>query len=161
MDATLVPIIQGVITVAGTLGGAWLGVQLSKGKEDRQWRRDRCLDTYAEVLTLSSQLIHLLEDPTGKTTCDPDKAKLIWAKVGELHLASKRAALLAPSEVEKRIDALVQWDHRLADGSARPQYFNGVWVKMVTHHSKLAEDVTAAGRMHLTSVARQKKWWNA
>jgi hypothetical protein len=55
MDPALVPIIQGLITVAGTLGGTWLGIQLSKGKEERQWRRDRCLDAYAEVLTLSAQ----------------------------------------------------------------------------------------------------------
>jgi hypothetical protein len=68
MDPTLVPIIQGVITVAGTLAGTWLGFQLSKGKEERQWRRDRCLDAYAEVLTLSAQVRDRCEDPSGAIT---------------------------------------------------------------------------------------------
>ena len=65
MDATLVPIFQGLITVAGALGGTWLGVRLSKGREERQWRPDRCLDAYAEVLTLSTQVLERCEGLAG------------------------------------------------------------------------------------------------
>jgi hypothetical protein len=87
MDATLAPIIQSLITVAGTLGGAWLGIQLSKRKEERQWRRDRCLDAYAEILTLSAQVVERCEEPTGPIKRDPEKDKLLWAKNAELELA--------------------------------------------------------------------------
>lgn len=101
MDPTLIPLIQSIIIVAGTLGGAWLGIQLSKRKEERQWRRDRCLDAYAEVLTLSFQILERCEDPTEPIKRDPEKAKLLWAKNVELALAFKRTVLLAPTAVHE------------------------------------------------------------
>jgi hypothetical protein len=99
MDATLTSIIQGLITVAGTLGGTWFGIQLSKGKEERQWRRDPCLNAYAEVLTLSSQVLDRCEDPGDPMKRDAKKKDLLWAKYAELKLASRKSALLAPSSV--------------------------------------------------------------
>jgi hypothetical protein len=163
MDATLVPIIQGLITVAGTLGGTWLGIHLSKGKEQRQWRCDRCLDAYAEVLTLSAQVLDGCQDPSGPTaTRDPEKEKLLWAKNAELRLAYQKTALLAPTTVQERIADLVSFCQELVTSSTHPEHFDGVWVKMVTHHGHLVHRVMRAARLDLGSppLSRQR-WWTA
>jgi hypothetical protein len=160
MDPTLVPIIQGLITVAGTLGGTWLGIQLSKGKEERQWRRDRCIDVYAEVLTLSSQVLDRCEDPGDAIKRDTEKEDLLWAKYAELKLASRKSALLAPSAVQERIDELVKWSQRLVVGSNYPERFDGVWPKWVVHHQHLANRVMRAARVDLSSPPRSRwDWW--
>jgi hypothetical protein len=159
MDPTLVPIIQGLITVSGTLGGTWLGIQLSKGKEERQWRRDRCLDAYAEVLTLSAQVLEKCEDPRGRTTRDTEKEKLLWAKQAELVLASRKSAFLAPSAAQERIDELVKWSQRLVVGSNYPERFDGAWPKWVVHHQHLANRVMRAARVDLSSPPRSRWDW--
>ena len=163
MDTTLVPIIQGLITVAGTLGGTWLGVWLGKGREERQWRRNRCLDAYAEILTLSAQLLERCEDPTGRTKCDPEKRELILAKNMELQLAYQKAVLLAPPSVQERIAELVGFCSEMARSSADPEHFVGVWVKMVVGHGHLVNRVMRVARPDLGSppISREKRWWRS
>jgi hypothetical protein len=148
------PIISGLISVAGTLGGTWLGFQLSNGKEERRWRRDRCLAAYVEVLTLAAQLRDQCEDPTGRIAGDPEKAKLLWAKNAELALASKKSALLAPSAVQERIIDLYKCSHQMVFASTRPENFVattpvGVWEKWYVHHQHLANRVMRAARLDL------------
>lgn len=125
MGSNSIPIIAVLISVAGTLGVTWLGFQLSKGKEERQWRRDRCLSAYAEVLTLASQLREQCEDPTGRTASDPQKAKLLWSKNMELALASKKSAMLAPAAVQERIIELVKWEPANGGRLHRPEKLRG------------------------------------
>lgn len=163
MDATLVPIIQGLITVAGTLGGAWLGFWLSKAREERQWRRDRCLDAYAQVLTLSTQVLERCEDPIGRTKCDPEERRLIFVKNVELNLAYEKAVLLAPITVQERIADLVGFCNTLAWSSAEPEHFNGVWEKMLVHHGHLVNRVMRVARPDLgsPSISPEKSWWRA
>lgn len=149
---TLVPIIQGLIAVTGTLGGTWLGIQLGKRKEERHWRRDRCLDAYAEILTLASQLRDQCEDPTGRIACDPEKAKLLWAKNAELALASKKSALLAPIAVQERIIRLVEFSQQMAVASTRPEnHADVVWVKWIVHHQALVNRLMRSARLDLGS----------
>jgi hypothetical protein len=161
MDATLAPIIQG-LTVAGALGRTWLGVRLSKGREERQWRRDRCLDAYAEVLTLSTQVLEKCEDPTRRTKRDPEKEKLLWAKNAELQVAYQKAVLLAPTAVQEHIADLVGFCSVLAWSSADPEQFSGDWEKMVVHHGHLVNRVVRVARPDLGSpgISRQS-WWRA
>jgi hypothetical protein len=160
MDATLVPIIQSLITVAGTLGGAWLGIQLSRRKEERQWRRDRCLDAYAEILTLSAQVVERCEEPTGPTKRDPDEDKLLWAKNAELELAYKKTVLLAPTAVQEPIANLVSHCQRLVIWSTSPGPFEGQWVKQLVHYGKLRNRVVRAARPDLGSPPlKRQRWW--
>jgi hypothetical protein len=160
MDPALVPIIQGLITVGGTLGGTWLGFQLSKGKEERQWRRNRCLDIYAEVLTLADQVLHQCEDPSSPRKHDPEKEKLLWAKQAELMVAARKSELLSSIAVQDSIIELAKWCRQLADASTRQEDFVGVWVKMVVHHDRLADRVMEAARLDLGGPSRPYlNWW--
>lgn len=160
METTFVPVIQGLITVAGTLGGTWLGTQLSKGREERQWRRDRCLTAYAEVLTLAHQVCDSCEDPSGSVVRDPEKQKLLWAKYAELALASQKSALIAPSAVQERIVELVKMSQQMVTASAFPaNHRDIVWVKWVVHHAHLGKRVMRAARRDLGSAPPSQQYW--
>jgi hypothetical protein len=168
MDATLVPIIQGLIAVTATLGGTWLGFQLSKGKEEQRWRRDRCLNAYAEILTLSAQVLERCEDladpeygPREPAKRDPEKRKRLWAKNVELALAHQKTVLLAPIAVRKPIDNLVSHCTQMVMSSTSPKPFAGQWSQMVAHHFKLIHRVERAIRPDLDSyppLARPVGW---
>jgi hypothetical protein len=127
-------------------------------KEQRQWRRDRCLDAYAEVLTLSSQVLARCEDPSEPIKRDPEKEKLLWAKNAELVLAYQKAVLLAPTAVQETIANLVKHCQTLVMSST-DEHFVGQWVQMVAYHGKLVHRVMRAARPDLGSPPLSRQDW--
>jgi hypothetical protein len=97
-----------ILLVLGPLAGIWLGNWLSRAKEERQWRRDRCLEAYADVMrgceTVVTKATELYLEKF-----DPEvKRQALMEQITEFHRAQQRAALLVPAGIEKALLALVQ-----------------------------------------------------
>jgi|SRR5271166_5493471 len=102
----MVSLIQTIMLACGPLFGIWLGSRLTRAREDREWRRDRCLETYTDILaacesvTTEAHRLYLeLADPT-------DQLGILVEKIAALHRATQRAALLAPKEMMSTLYAL-------------------------------------------------------
>lgn len=100
------------MTLIGTLGGAWLGVQLSRDKEERQWRRDRSLDAYTDLLR-ASEIVREAASKLYSARFDDNslgsQLRILQERCSELQRVADRASLLAPDEMQEPIRSLV--DH--------------------------------------------------
>jgi hypothetical protein len=128
-------IIQTVFLVAGPLAGIWLGSRLTRAKDDRQWRRDRCLEAYADVLRGCPILIseaHRLylalanDNPEAQT-------QLLHAKSIELNHAIIKAILLSSDEMNITCKALSDCLGRIASrANASPKWPEDEWNRLAT-----------------------------
>ena len=50
MDQLLVVLIIALVTGAFSFTGIWIGARLTRGNEDRKWRRDHILEAYSELI---------------------------------------------------------------------------------------------------------------
>jgi hypothetical protein len=112
--AVIAPIIQTLISVAAALFGIWLGTRLSRWKDKQQWRRDRCLEAYTDVLRAcsivrdqgSSDWIKREED---ERLVERDLAhiNLVTQNALNSYRALDRVTLIAPIEVHKSANELI------------------------------------------------------
>ena len=120
--------------VCGPLFGTWLGNYLARAKEERQWRRDRSLEAYTDVMRASDIVITeagrlYLEIVDDRTT----QLQTLSEKTSELHHVAHRAALLAPIEIAASIHALVAHiDHVVTRAGASPKLPLEEWKKLTT-----------------------------
>src|SRR5438046_1233047 len=114
----LASIIQIVITVLSTLSGIWLGSRLTGSKEDRQWRRDRCLEAYTDVLRaceiVTNEATKLYLELCDQTT----QLRILSEKTLELHRATQRIMLLAPEMMPTRTALVVHCETKIATRAA-------------------------------------------
>jgi hypothetical protein len=120
--------------VCGPLFGAWLGNYLARAKEERQWRRDRSLEAYTDVMRASDIVITeahrlYLEIVDDRTT----QLQTLSEKTSELHHVAHRAALLAPMEIAASIHALVAPIDAVATrAGASPKLRSEEWKNLTT-----------------------------
>ena len=116
--AVIAPIIQTLISVVAALFGIWLGTRLSRRKDQQQWRRDRCLEAYSDVLRACSimmdqGMIDWIRNEQGvRRTVATDIENhmgLVAKNSRSMYSALDRVNLLAPTEVHKYAEQLV--DH--------------------------------------------------
>jgi hypothetical protein len=126
-------IIQTIIPVLSTLAGIWLGSILTRSKEDRQWRRDRCLEAYTdvmrgcEVITNEATKLYL-------ELCDPTtQLELLFEKALELHRATQRIMLLAPQMMPTLTALVVHCEKQIVTrAGASPKPPLDEWRKITT-----------------------------
>jgi hypothetical protein len=99
--ASIIPIIASIIAVGGVLMGTWFGARLMRGKEERQWRRDRCLEIYTDFI-LACEIVATQADVVviqRKHETDHDTAdiELLHETVKDMSRAADRALLSATS----------------------------------------------------------------
>jgi hypothetical protein len=82
--------------------GAWLGTRLMRGKEERQWRRDRCLELYTDFI-LACDSVAEQADVVVRHTTDSMKLvsdiELLLEKVKEMSRVCTTALLIVPREM--------------------------------------------------------------
>jgi hypothetical protein len=156
-------ILQTVMLVCGPLLGIWLGNLLARSKEERQWRRDRSLEAYADVMRISDSVVteahrlylELAEDRTAQL-------QQLSEKTSELHHAAYRAALLAPIEIAATIHALVAHIDQVATSAgSSPKVPLEEWKKLTTAEravitTKLSNEAWHDLRGHSSEIG---KWW--
>jgi hypothetical protein len=81
---SVVPIIQSLLGLLGTLAGTGWGAYLSRGKEERQWQRDQWLEIYADIVRVPSLL--LVEG--SRIYGNPDRDNIDANKLAELTTSS-------------------------------------------------------------------------
>jgi hypothetical protein len=126
-------LIQNIISVLGTLGGIWLGSRLSRSKEDRQWRRDRCLEAYTDVL-LGCEIVTTEATKLYLELCDrTTQLELLSEKTLELHRATDRIRLLAPEMIPTLYALIVHCESKIATrAGASPKLSLDEWRKITT-----------------------------
>jgi hypothetical protein len=97
-----------ISTLISTLAGVWLTQWLTRDREKRQWRRDRCLDAYVDLLQGSHDVINAANQLYLEESDEFGKRQIVIEKLAELHRAQNRVMLLAPTKFEQPLLALVQ-----------------------------------------------------
>ena len=105
MDGAVTGLIGVVIGGVITTGSNYL-LAIRKEKTDarnerQKWRRDRCLDAYADVLQAFSAVYSEAEAAYGAEPLTPDDVKLrqrelVVGKVSQMNFAAERVSLLCP-----------------------------------------------------------------
>jgi hypothetical protein len=149
--------------VCGPLCGIWLGNFLARAKEERQWRRDRSLEAYADVMRISDSVVteahrvylELAEDRT-------KQLETLSEKTAELHHAAHRAALLSPIEIAATIHALVAHIDQVATGAgSSPKLPSEEWKKLTTVERAVIATKLSNEAWHDLRGPSSKigKWW--
>jgi hypothetical protein len=143
-------IIQTIMLACGPLLGIWFGSRLSSAKEGRQWRRDRFLEAYTDVIraceTLAIEATKVYFETSGST------AQLdISEKVSELHRASQRVALLAQTVLPTLNAVVAHTDSEIAArAGVSPKMSAEEWNKIaVTDLAVLVAKFTDEARIDL------------
>jgi hypothetical protein len=109
MDQSILPIFLAVVGLVGTLSGVWLGNRLTRGNEERKWRRDQCLEAYTDVLHTCT-IVQYESTAAYVSECGTSdhlrQASIVLEKVAEMYRAADRAILLGPQEVHKSVSEL-------------------------------------------------------
>jgi hypothetical protein len=123
-----------ILLVAGPLAGIWLGNWLTRAREVRQWRRDRCLEAYADVLRTNEAVVHKATTLFLEESDIVAKRQELIEQIAEFHRATQRALLLAPIEMEEAFRALINHTENgiavKAGGCPKPSLDE--WKKVVT-----------------------------
>ena len=116
------------------LFGTWLGSRLTRAKDEQQWRRDRCLEAYADVLqacgiviTESGRLYLDLAEPEVQRT-------IVNEKIMDLDNATNRSsALFCPDSMRIHCKEVSECFGRIATtAGATPKMPLTEWRKLTT-----------------------------
>src|SRR5208282_2490402 len=123
-----------ILLVAGPLAGVWLSNWLTQAREVRQWRRDRCLEAYAEVLRTNEAVVDKATRLYLEESDIVAKRQDLIEQIAEFHRATQKALLLAPIEMEEAFRALINCTEReiAVRAGACPKPSLDEWKKLVT-----------------------------
>jgi len=121
-------------TLVSTLVGVWFTQWLTRDREKRQWRRDRCLEAYADVLQGCHDVINAASQLYLEESDEFGKRQIVIEKLAELHRAENRTMLLAPPKFEQPLLALVQHiEKKIAVQAGKsPRLPIDEWTKLTT-----------------------------
>jgi len=126
-------IINTIMLVSGPLAGVWLNSYLTRSKDERQWRRDRGLEVYTDILQASDTVMleanrAYLEVPESTQ----EQLEVLSQKTAEFHHVVHRAALLASNEMTALNALVVHVDKMAARAGAFPKLSLDEWGKITT-----------------------------
>jgi hypothetical protein len=101
----------GAITILSSISSLWLGSRLTRGAEDRKWRRDHALEAYSEFI----RLVNAITVEAGNTyvaECGTEEhvkhKRLVFEKLSELFRTNDRVILLASDDLQAPLSALTK-----------------------------------------------------
>jgi hypothetical protein len=123
-----------ILLIAGPLAGIWLSNWLTRAREVRQWRRDRCLEAYADVLRTNEAVVHKATTLFLEESDIVAKRQDLIEQIAEFHRATQKALPLARIEIEEAFRALINHAEKeiavKAGGCPKPSLDE--WKKAVT-----------------------------
>jgi hypothetical protein len=132
----ILPVLSVVGTLSGTLIGTWLGSRLTRSTAERQWRRDRCLEAYTDVLrgwSLFNMEAHRLYLTYLTPSYDPDVHYQFLHEKLALDHAIFRSILLSSYEMN---DICIQLSECVGtitvQANASPKLPHDDWTKLTT-----------------------------
>jgi hypothetical protein len=112
LNQLLLVLITALVTGAFSFTGLWIGARLTRGNEDRKWRRDQALEAYSEFLSAAEMAISEAGMAYGAHCGTEDHTKhceAVMDKVADMHRLSGRIILLAPDALEAPFSALTEF----------------------------------------------------
>lgn len=137
---TMASIIQTVLLVAGPLIGIWIGSRLTSAKDVRQWRRDRCLEAYADVMR-GCQLVNKEANRLYLVLSGDHEVQAQLLQEARLGLdnAIVRAVLLSSDALNLTCKELSDCFDRFATGAdASSKLSRDEWTKLITEAAATA-----------------------
>jgi hypothetical protein len=108
-ETSIIAIILGIITVAGTLFGTWFGRLMERSNETQKWRREECLEAYTKLLrrcTIVANEADILYGIECATLKHNKQTELLLTRVEEMYHMADQIALLAPQELYNKFNDL-------------------------------------------------------
>jgi hypothetical protein len=99
--------VRDILLVVGPLAGIWLSNWLTRTREVRQWRRDRCLEAYADVLRTNEAVVDKATTLYLEESDIVAKRQALNEQIAEFHRVTQRALLLSPIEMEETFRDLI------------------------------------------------------
>jgi hypothetical protein len=141
-EASILALLGLVGTGAATIGGVLIGRYMERSNEATKWRRDRCLEAYADVLATCDVVLNEatkdwgMDDPT--TPQAIAQHALLTSKVTEMYRAADKASLIGSREIGTALRRLT--DHycqELARRAIIPKPSTDEWHKIVREAGNL------------------------
>jgi hypothetical protein len=153
MTQSTLTAVMGLIGVAGTLGGVWLGRYLERGNEAVKWRREHCLNAYTDLLRACDVILFEATEacqmmaPTDDALAQND---LVLKNVAEMLRLKDRVSLIGSAEIDKPLVDLTTHYQNMAERAARlPKPSAGEWDKLVREAADLYRAVVRLARNDL------------
>ena len=158
-----IPSLQNLITIIGTLGGAWVGSRLNRGVEERQWRRNSRLESYTDIVFTCTALAEEADRAFLATYGTPEQDAqmgVVIAKVRDMHRASDKSIFLMSDNMGEHLHALISHCDDLARLSTGDSKQNlDEWRAMRVQ--KLAEVISTFTRYAKYEIrsTESTSWW--
>jgi hypothetical protein len=119
--------------------GVWLGSWLTRNNEARNWRRDRCLEAYADVLRVCDEIANqalVLYATDNGTPEHHERNSLLVNKTAEMYRLSDRATLIGSEEIQEHLRELCLYcGNKVAAGApADPKPSKDEWQRIRLDH---------------------------
>jgi len=152
------PILLALIAVVGSLGGVWLGRYLERDNEALNWRRDRCLEAYTDVLRacdlLYFEVHNLYHERSAK------EAVASEARLAEMYRLGDRAILLGSDDFRKSIEALMNYYSSARTRVLKsPKASADEWNQIEGYGASLYAKVLVEAQKDLGNPARSRRNW--
>jgi hypothetical protein len=155
MTPTSIAITGGLVGLVGALlglVGVWVGRLMERSNEATKWRRDRCLEAYADVVAtchvvfIEANKTWVMDDPT--TPQAIAQHDILISKVTEMDRAGDKASLIGSPEINEAIGRLTDhYRQKIARQAIVPKPPTDEW-------NKITRD---AGELHSIFVQQARK----
>jgi hypothetical protein len=111
MNQLTVVLITALVTGVVSVSGIWFGSYLTRGNEDRKWRRDQALEAYSEFIRLVNAItveagnVYVIECGTEEFL---RHQVVLFENLAELYRTNDRVILLASDELQAPLTALIK-----------------------------------------------------
>jgi hypothetical protein len=164
-EATTITVVMGLIAVAGSLGGVWLGRHLERSNEAVKWRRERRLEAYTDLLRTCDVILfeatkaHLMAEPTPKAMAQNE---LVLKNVAEMHRLKDKVSLIGSAEIEGPVSELTMYYHQnMAERAVKlPKPSEDEWDKITAEAAGLYRKVVTLARTDIGVMEPPRTtWW--
>jgi len=153
-------VVLALLAVGGTLFGTWLGGQMARRTEDRNWLRAKRLDAYTELLIACDVLI---EGATAAYRTEPHTQEAVDAQQrlvdqqAVMYRATDRVKLVGSKKIQGPVEALTLYCGQTLGTKAMmsPRPSADEWKEMrVTRLAQLYRTVRDVARTDLEKIER-------
>jgi hypothetical protein len=140
-----------ILALAGARGGVWLGSHLTRGNEDRKWRRDHCLEAYADVLRTCHVVVNeagAIYNNAAKGVSNNDRLDVFGQKIEDMYNAAFLVALVGSETIRQMVVRLTNYcGEELAKKSfSTPPLDTTQWQTNLTTQNELYRQLVAECR---------------
>jgi hypothetical protein len=133
------------------LAGVWFGWWLGKTERDQQWRRDKQIDAYTELIAVSADATIAAGNRLSALTAEQraDASRLETASQVKFHNALHKATLVSPSLIRAIIDQLGEANRAVLTEMEKEDKDRAAVEKQIVRGADLRKELVRAARKDL------------